>query len=89
MSQAQIEFYQSCDERGEQGVRNILARNGWNERRTAWALAWLEEQKNSTEAVRHREAVSPAQSAARAAWASVIVAALALIVSAVALARTF
>lgn len=88
MDQDQINFYASCDQRGEQEVRNILARKGWNERRTAWAEAWLKEQETSVENTRHRDTLSTNKSAATAAWVSASAAVLALIVSIVALVRT-
>ena len=89
MDQEQNEFYASCDKRGEQEVRNILNRKGWNERRTAWAHAWLKEQEASVENRRHRDTLSTNRSAATAAWVSAAAAVLALIVSIVALIRTF
>lgn len=89
MDQEQIDFYASCDKRGEQEVRNILARRAWNERRTQWAQAWLKEQEASIENTRHKDTLSTNRSAATAAWVSATAAVLALVVSIVALIRTF
>ena len=89
MTDEQIEFFRSLDQRGEVEVRRILASNGWNERRTAWAHAWLAEQDQSRTATQHRQSLEQSRSSARAAWAGVWIAALALMVSGIALVRTF
>ena len=81
-------FRSELDQKGEQEVRNILARDGWNEWRTAAAKAWLAEQENSIANTRYREMLDANQSAGRAAWVSAVAAVLALAVSLIALLRT-
>jgi hypothetical protein len=79
------EFLRSCEEKGEEEVKRILARGGWNERRSKWAEAWLAGLDDTREARRARENLQIAASARTAAWIAAIAAIIANVLAVVAL----
>lgn len=75
------EFFRGLDAKGEAEVRRILARKGWNPRRTALANHWLSELDNSREALLARENLDHARSAKNAAWTAAIAAVIANVIA--------
>lgn len=85
MTDEHAEFLRSLDERGETEVRRTLARGSWNERRTKWAQAWLDELDDTRSARSNAESLKIARSAKNAAWAAAIAAAIANVIAIVAI----
>lgn len=79
----ETDFLKSLDEMGEQQVRRVLARGGWNTRRTKIAEGWLQELDDSRSERSNREALRIARSAKNAAWIAAIAAIAAVIMAGV------